>query len=188
MFKGENELILLMWCYEATGTFLVLFILWILIIDLKSIDLLICNLQIIIVMASSFEELQSKGWERLEVFEKGIKKTYYKTPPHNGVQKVIRRSGDLRACDKHYAGILFPSSSTVKRNNKDPNDSTNIKALRTSIDIERSEPSTSDSSMIVNKIAKENQNLAKCADKLFPKDRDFSKDLSECIPEYIKKT
>ena len=66
--------------------------------------------EIVCKMCLDWNSMESLGWEKFEVVEKGKKRIYFKTPPLNGIQRTIRRSRDLNHSEKKYMSILFPNA------------------------------------------------------------------------------
>ena len=62
-----------------------------------------------------WSSLESQGWEKVEEVCNGKKKTFYRSPPINGIRKKITQSKDLKGPFIEYASILFPKSNVAKR-------------------------------------------------------------------------
>ena len=72
-------------------------------------------------MASDWDSLVGLGWQKIEENVNNKRKTYYKSPPVNGVSRKIHQSRDLKSDEKHLSSILFPKSkkSTFKKRAND---------------------------------------------------------------------
>ena len=68
-------------------------------------------------MASNWDSLVELGWQKIEENVNNKRKTYYKSPPVNGVSRKIHQSRDLKSDEKHLSSILFPKTtkSTFKK-------------------------------------------------------------------------
>ena len=81
-------------------------------------------------MSLNWDQLRLEGLERLEINEGRKKRTVYRSPPENGIRRIIRRSSDLRERDKIYSEILFPSSKLSKRLTSSQLGSSNAKTAK----------------------------------------------------------
>ena len=128
-------------------------------------------------MCKDWTELASKGWEKVEVMKGRCKLTTFKTPAVNGIQRVIRRSSDLKASEKVYASILFPKSSLAKRHISNITTSEAGTSVSCTPDLVTEKPS---------KIDKEKLLLDQSAARLVPNDRSAI-DVSAETKNYAKK-
>ena len=76
-----------------------------------------------------WNNLEIKGWEKVEEIVNGRKNTFYRAQPINAIRKKIARSRDLKGSDCQYASNLFPASNLAKKyqaekrtNNEDSED------------------------------------------------------------------
>ena len=144
-------------------------------------------------MCSTWNHLEILGWEKLEVFEKGIKRLYYKTPPQNGIKRTIRRSRDLKQSEKKYVNILFPNVNSYK---------SSVHSETSTTDLDQG-PSTAvhgvifddlvgefpieDGSEETSTFSKKRSKLEKATSNLFAATKNSTVNVSDSVPEYVSK-
>ena len=123
-----------------------------------------------------WDTLELQGWKKLEIQEKNQKRVIYKTPIVNGVCRTIRRSSELKECERQFAEILFPGSKISKKHQSTESHSEIFKKSKCEGSAVFDVP--------LEKVSKDMEKLDICASKLF---HDKNCDVYDEIPICVRK-
>ena len=125
---------------------------------------------------TDWNTLAQKRWEREEIY-------VFRTPPDNGIRRIVKRSSDLKVNERKYSVILFPSSNLAKKHRLEDE----AIAPKRVYDPLASDSLSSSTGDALTSVQREKLALERCAERLY---QDISKptaDLSSQIPVYLQK-